>query len=723
MKQPVSEFRDMDHFLSKAEFLHYINSSYFEKSYLLKYDPEKKRRAKKEYWNIPCSFDIETTSFYTPDGEKAATMYLWGFNLNGRSIYGRTWEEFLALLELLHDVMNTENIRLIIWVHNLSYEFCFMHRWIEWEEVFCLKDHEVAKALTTSGIEFRCSLLESGKRLALLAEDCKENPIEKLDTLEYRGMRHSKTPLTDLELMYQLNDVRVVSNYIYEKGKRRRYGIPNILMTKTGYVREFLRSRTVNAPDRNTRQHFRNWMKELTLDPMEYLQARKTFQGGYVHGNALYINEVLKFLAFFDGCSQYPAMFTNLFPMSKGKYFAEPDEDTIKETLERCLSMFTWEVWGLKRRPDCYDDPISESHCEELKGAVINNGRVKKAEHLITNITNIDFEVYQKYYTWDRMSITNLWRYMKGYLPKPIIESVLELYRDKTTLKGVESMEELYVLQKENINSLYGCMVMAVIRTLVEYVNGDFVETEPDPVKEIEKYNKSKSRFTWYIHGLFITSYARAAILGIIKECGKDYAYSDTDSCEIINWKKHLHVFREYNIRIRERHYKCLDYYGLDHELVEPRTVKGKKKLLGAFECERVVERFKCLGAKRYMWQKGDKYMLTVAGLGKQAGMDYIISEAAEYEELEVEERVDPDDVFEVFTDDLSVPPEETGKLTHTYIDYEIDTELTDMFGQTERVYEKSCIHLEPCPFHLSLSKQFIEFLSGINDGYGLYGG
>ena len=60
---------------------------------------------KVHYLNIPCSFDIETSSFY--DGlAKKAIMYIWTFNINGTTFYGRTWKQFIDLLDLISEVMD-----------------------------------------------------------------------------------------------------------------------------------------------------------------------------------------------------------------------------------------------------------------------------------------------------------------------------------------------------------------------------------------------------------------------------------------------------------------------------------------------------------------------------------------------------------------------------------------------------------------------------------------
>ena len=73
--------------------------------------------------NVCSAFDIEASSFYE-NNEKRCCMYAWVFGLNGRCIRGRTWQEFIDVTNKLSKVYNlSPEQRLVIYVHNLSYEF------------------------------------------------------------------------------------------------------------------------------------------------------------------------------------------------------------------------------------------------------------------------------------------------------------------------------------------------------------------------------------------------------------------------------------------------------------------------------------------------------------------------------------------------------------------------------------------------------------------------
>ena len=66
-----------------------------------------------KYFNVPCSFDIETSSFFRSTGngeqEKTAIMYEWTFGIYGAVIVGREWDEFVHMLETLCNELNLTN--------------------------------------------------------------------------------------------------------------------------------------------------------------------------------------------------------------------------------------------------------------------------------------------------------------------------------------------------------------------------------------------------------------------------------------------------------------------------------------------------------------------------------------------------------------------------------------------------------------------------------------
>ena len=51
-----------------------------------------------EYANVPCTIDIETSSFYE-NGEKRGVMYAFVLGINGKCFIGRTYEQLWNSLD------------------------------------------------------------------------------------------------------------------------------------------------------------------------------------------------------------------------------------------------------------------------------------------------------------------------------------------------------------------------------------------------------------------------------------------------------------------------------------------------------------------------------------------------------------------------------------------------------------------------------------------------
>ncbi len=690
------------------------------------YNIVKAKGKNKSYINLECGFDIETTSLTLTDGTKTAFMYEWTFGIhdNKHICYGRTWDEFITLCKILQQIYKLSSERfLVIYVHNLSFEFQFMRKYFEWLEVFAVDDRKPIKAVCSYGIEFRDSYILSGYSLAKTAENLQYHNIEKLKgDLDYTLVRTYKTKLTEKELKYCENDVLIIIYYINEQMKQYN-DISKIPMTNTGRVRRYVRNECYNSENKKENKRkgykFHKIMMDLQITVDEYKMLKRAFQGGYTHANANYTNQILQNVSSIDFTSSYPAvMLSEKFPMSKGmktsikdikKMFPE-SKQPFDDFINKFCSVFDIEFTGLKSKV-YQDNYLSESKCWEIEKSVINNGRVFSAERLVTTITNIDYKIIQRCYTWEKVGVKNIVRYNMGYLPKPIIKAILKLYSDKTTLKDVEAKEVEYLLSKGMLNSVYGMSVTDIVRDEIIYTN-EWGKEEADIDKQIDKYNKSWNRFLYYPWGVWVTAYARKNLwLGILA-IGDDYVYSDTDSIKCLNYSVHNDYVLWYNQCITRKLYKMCDYWKIDKKLLTPKTIEGINKPIGVWDFEGTYTRFKTLGAKRYLVENGaGKLKLTVAGLGKRAGIDYMIEQCK-----------DNTGVFKLFNDELYIPPDKTGKNTHIYIDDEIEFTCVDYQGNETHIVSKSGVHLEPCEFTLSISKQYKKFLEMVVQGY-LYKG
>ena len=278
-------------------------------------------KTKCDYLNIESAFDIETTSTIY-NGEKSAFMYVWMFGIGyGNDVfYGRTWEEFLSLCELLGAYFDLhENKRLITYVHNLGYEFQFMRKFFNWEGVFSINERKPIKALCDMGIEFRCSYILSGYSLASLAKNLTTHKVKKMEgDLDYELIRHHETALTEKEWGYCENDIVVVNAYINEQIAQYK-SIAKIPLTNTGRVREYVKNQCYRiigedgTPERTPeakRKYFkyRKMMQDLTITVEEYERLKRAFMGGFTHSNPYHTNKVLENVGSVDLTSSYPTV-------------------------------------------------------------------------------------------------------------------------------------------------------------------------------------------------------------------------------------------------------------------------------------------------------------------------------------------------------------------------------------------------------------------------------
>lgn len=665
-----------------------------------------------KFYNIPCAFDIETTSFdrdIIGGKEKCSLMYVWQLGINGYVIMGRTWREFTDMMQRISETLElNDHKRLICYVHNLSYEFQFVRTLFCWEKVFSIDLRKPIYAISSLGIEFRCSYLLSGYSLAKMGEHLTKYICTKqVGDLDYNLNRHTNTPLTDKEKQYCVNDVIVVMNYIQEQLEDLG-GILKIPLTKTGFVRKYCRKHCLyTKKGRRTMPNYRyiSLMQDLkitSLDEFEMLQ--RAFAGGFTHANANYTDEVLTDVDSYDFTSSYPyVMVSEKFPMSRGVKVPCRSLKQFNYLISRYCCIFDVEftdIFASKTQ----DNPISISKCFVKDKAVDNNGRLVAANRIVLTITDIDYRIISNFYTWSNIRIGTMYCYKKDYLPTEFIKSILNLYEKKTTLKGVEGKEIEYLQSKEMLNSCYGMCVTNPLREEFTY-NGQWSASElPDTEKAemLEQYNNSRNRFLFYPWGVFVTAYARRNLFTAISELGKDYIYSDTDSVKLLNGENHKMYFKTYNDTAENKLRIACKHHGLPMNMCMPETIKGVTKILGLWDYEGRYTKFKTLGAKRYMTEKDGKVSITCSGVNKRCAVPYMLNKYGK------------DGIFDAFSNYLFLPPEATGKNTHSYIDYNQHGTITDYLGITSTFDTPSGVHLEGASYCLSLSVMYLNYLLGI---------
>lgn len=682
--------------------------------------PTVKDNKQRVWYNIPAAFDIEVSSFYQDNiidtNNKRAIMYIWMFGIavgeKELVTYGRTWDEFFIFIKMLSKMLNTSNnLRLIVYVHNLPYEFQFIRKRFEWDKTFLLEERKPVYA-RTNGIEFRCSLkLSGGKSLENVGKDLVSHKVEKkVGDLDYSKIRTALTPISPVELGYCENDIRVLLAYIAEKIDQDG-NISNIPLTNTGYVRRYCRKICYTRW-----KQYRRIMDELTLSPNEFKMLRQGFMGGHTHANANYVDKVLHNVASYDFTSSYPAvMVLEKFPMSRAHTeVGMLSDERLNQLLSTKCCLFDLVITELEPKVN-NEHPISKSKCWLLSpDAVIDNGRVVMASNLGITCTEQDLKTYLSFYRWESWKIVNFVYYDKQYLPHKFVESILELYKRKTTLKGVEGEEVNYMIYKNMANASFGMSVTSPVRDEITYNGENYFKNKADLESSIDKYNKDKKRFLFYPWGVWITAYARRNLFTGIEEVGDDFIYSDTDSIKLLNPDKHENYFNQYNDKIRAKIALAAGFHRISESEFSPLNRYGKPKTIGLWDFEGVYDTFKTLGAKRYMYmvknrnksgqgiiKDGNEYVLTVAGVNKKRTMNYLIEN---------------DNPFDYFNETIVIPKEHSGRLTLTYIDNETDGDVVDYLGTPYHYHELSCVHMENSKYQFKRSDAFINYLKGIHE-------
>lgn len=692
MVSSASTFSPEEGILSKIEFLEKIAQAEL---------PTVTTNKKITYYNIPAAFDIEVSSFYQ-NGEKKACMYIWQFGILNWVTCGRTWDEYISFLEVLSTVLGLDSShRLVIYVHNLAYEWQFFRKRFEWDKVFFLDNRKPVYAIT-GGYEYKCSLKLSSKSLKKVGQDLQKYKCEKkMGDLDYSLVRTSKTPLTEKELGYCEADIRVLLSYIQEKIESDG-DISLIPLTNTGYVRNYCRKACYKRWRR-----YRNLIESLVLTPEEYSQLKRGFGGGFTHACAKYSRHVLHNVASFDFTSSYPyVMISEMFPMSGSRLVDSiGSEEEFEYYLKNYCCLFDITLKDVYPKVDS-DHPISASKLIASDGVVKDNGRVVYANSLTMTVTEQDYAVYREFYNWDKekTEIHQFRIYEKGYLPTPFVKAILKLYKDKTVLKGVEDEAINYMISKNMLNAAFGMIVTDIVRDGIEYEDDEYIPVKPNIEKAISDYNSNIKRFLFYPWGVWVTSYARANLFSGILACGDDYVYSDTDSIKVRNYEKHLDYIERYNDLVNKKLKAASEYHRIPIEDFSPLNRKGDPKPIGVWDFEGVYDTFKTLGAKRYMTEKNGEYSLTVAGVNKKLAMEYL-------------EKFD--DPFVMFDEHLIVPKEYSGRLILDYCgDVACYGEVKDYLGNVGEYSELSYIHMEPTTYELTFSLDYKLFMDTLMEVY-----
>lgn len=581
---------------------------------LLRHNLECKESKKRgiTYLEIPCAFDIETTNIYkkTPEGDidlsvrPFSFMYHWQFCINDEVCFGRTWQEFRTLLDNLITRMDLDNKRrLVIWCHQLRFEFQHFKRFVKVIDGFYKEGNLPLKVVIDGGIEFRDSYILSNMKLEKFCENERDVLHYKLsgDDYDYDKIRTPETILTEYEKSYCYNDVRGLVECV--KSKMREDTLAGMPMTSTGYVRRDAR----NAVKKNPKN--RAIFTASALDADMYQRCRQAFRGGNTHANVRMANQLLTDVSSYDIQSSYPAcMMINRFPISP--FFKIKTSTFFNCDTSEYALMIQARFTNLRYKGKCGIPYIPLAKCVAITSDRVNdNGRVLYAGIAEMIITDIDLDIIKREYIFDDFYVNEVYAARYGMLSDEYKSVIMDYFTQKTALKHVTGKEYEYNRAKNKLNALYGMMVQRIDHESVSYDGHDFT-SETKPLEEqIAKYYKSYNSFLSYQHGVWVTCHARARLQTMLEIVGKDVCYCDTDSIKCMG--DHKADFDRMNEKLIKEAQKA-GAYAADAD--------GVTQYMGIWDDEGVYDQFKTLGAKSYVYKKGDEIVSTISGVDKKAG-------------------------------------------------------------------------------------------------------
>ena len=411
------------------------------------------------------------------------------------------------------------------------------------------------------------------------------------------------------------------------------------------------------------------------------------FRGGLVHASTIACNYLWESeFGSYDLKSAHPGgMFAKKFPWKYNRRRVEMWEEVLKAARTGDYGFFgVFKFYNI--RCSGYHSLESKNKIIEASpDAVYENGRLVFASYIKVCLMELDFFNYEDLYEWERFQVTVLYQAKLEVLPDYIRKIICKYFVLKETLPK-DTPE--YNGSKRKLNGIFGMFATGLPEHEVVF-NMDTNEME------MSAQAKSYAELTQYLimlpqWAIQTAAYTRRDIVKSIKACGFDSMYYDTDSNKIMNFEEHKEWFENFNKERMELN-RSVETFGYDKKYFER---------IGCFELEYIGNRFKVLGAKRYLVEHDGKTQVTVAGMVKGSLEAY-----CEKNNL---------DIWEEFDDNLKLPAGDSWKKTTVYYDQGFTDKLTDYTGQTEEINEGSCVAIIDIPFTMSLEEEFINRIESL---------
>lgn len=749
-------------------------------------------KKKIKYSNILYGFDIETTTtenVFTHNGEKITAHYLSNFqsvdfsarrqpvneivNLISAPFFCRSAYDINKYLICLNDYAALNDETIIIYVHNLAYEFDYLIKNIPFiienfsnDNALFIKSR-IPLFMRCKNIEFRCSFKLLNQSLAALGKQLK---YPKLD-IEYTTKYFEFSELPQIEYDYNERDVKLMLLAVLKECCNWEYikTVDGIPLTSTGFTRK--NNKHINTTE--ARREFSKHCHYQTFYDIDYINfLESVYSGGYTHANAFYVGKPLSNVASVDIISSYidtilhrhyPNFFKEYKHKSKLNYFraiCRANKTTLNNVLKNYSQPFKIAFMAKIRLHNVSARilknknlilPLSVSKCEDIVNVTPDNGRIYKAEAVTIYCTEVDYFILTQFYDFE---VTEVFKLMFTQTFKPledyIINSTRNYLTEKSTLKKIlhdtsdganadinffyndRINDYIYDVEKvEAIAALLYDEQQAVLtdnyRASKNKLNAQYGINVQKLLNAIIKYNVESFDFDVstettitsfallrdFTKGLYITAYSRLNLfcfgLWLIRKTNTHLVYSDTDS-----WK----CYKDITGVSRE----TINY----NNFIETVVHNSNDYNVGKFDFEGVYTYFSTLGCKRYITaNKNPKtgktdITVTIAGVNKKRTSE---AYTALFHRLQGDFSLLCDIAF---TPSTVISSNVTNKLVSKYNNAEYDVIVTDCNGKTGRIVGRNMLELSKSDYILNditkySIREYIDYFStlqGISPHY-----
>ena len=679
----------MEHYLKLKDWLY----SQEVKLYTIK-----QGKFSNNYWDLKCGFDIETTTYID-----RAYMYIWQIGINNKAFYGNIWEEFNDSLNIINcyiDYLNRQKAKekhkkefkaqAICFIHNIAFEWQFVRKEIPVTDVF-LKSLREPLYFESDNIKFLDSFQITHMSLAKLAKRycTTQKMVGDIDYTILRNATDGKN-LTDKEKKYCENDVLILCEFA-EYYFNKYISNNELIYTETSIVRHSLKKAFKEQNQITKQDIFEMYPKSFNeyLMYMEYL-----FAGGWVKSSVDAFGKILSNIKCKDITSSYPAQIAHrYYPVSKFKSIKIDSKQMFNNMLNRYCCILDVTLFNVKKTTIHSIISTSKIVNTDTGRILVDNGRIAEVEKVRLLMTELDWNIFNKFYDYDKFKIIiNSFKIaVRGKLPSYVVSTMLDAYERKEELK-LQGKD--YFNEKCFVNMFYGCFVTKIHK--FNYV----VKIDGQITKELNDYYKQiRSSVLSPFWGIWCTSWARYQELSAVYANADCVVYGDTDSVKGHNMPDDY--FNNYNAEQIEKNKKICEKYNKNFDLI---------KELGCWDSEPTYKLFKTIGCKRYIgFDENNKLSVTIAGVPKGT-LEKIVGINPDKDKKYYTNSQKALEVMDLLKDGQSFSNCKTGA---TYN----DNEHSDIING-ELMVSKSSVAINNIDFTIKVSKEYNDYIKQVIDMY-----